>query len=300
MAGSSGAPGASCRLSSDCQLNSSPCSCSMRPTRPISSRLARLSARPSAPARPVRPTRWTCCSTSALMSTLITQARLAMSRPRAATSVATSTEALRLANWISTWSRSRCSRSPCSANAMKPCAASTASRSRHCCLVLQKAMVDSGRKARSSRGTASSRCASLTSKAIWRMVDAAALVAPATFTVCGSRMNFCASSCTPSGKVAENSSVCRWAGVRLAIALMSSTKPMSSMRSASSSTSVFRADRSSVPRSRWSSSRPGVPTAMWAPKDRLSAWGLNGLPPHRLSTLMLSAARARRRISCVT
>ena len=65
--------------------------------------------------------------------------------------------------------------------------------------------------------------------------------------------------------VAENSRVRRSAGVASRISSRSSRKPMSSISSASSSTTARSADRSSAPRSRWSRSRPGVPTTMCAP-----------------------------------
>ena len=116
--------------------------------------LTRFSTRPVSPARPVRPMRWMCTSASGVTSTLITAARLAMSSPRAATSVATSTEQLRLAKRTSTWSRSRCSSSPYSASALKPCACSASTSFLHCALVLQKASALAGRKWLSSRLTA--------------------------------------------------------------------------------------------------------------------------------------------------
>ena len=60
---------------------------------------------------------------------------------------------------------------------------------------------------------------------------------------------------------------------------MSGRKPMSSMRSASSSTTNVSFEKSTVPRARWSSTRPGVPTMICAPAaeffdllaDRLAA-----------------------------
>ena len=58
--------------------------------------------------------------------------------------------------------------------------------------------------------------------------------------------------------VAENSSVWRSAGVCSTILVTSGRKPMSSMRSASSSTSTFVSDRSTTPRSIKSFRRPGV------------------------------------------
>ena len=72
------------------------------------------------------------------------------------------------------------------------------------------------------------------------------------------------------------------------------------MRSASSSTRVFRPDRSRLPRSRWSWMRPGVPTTRWVPRASDSAWGRAAAPPHRVRILMLAIWRASRRSSCAT
>ena len=71
--------------------------------------------------------------------------------------------------------------------------------------------------------------------------------------------------------VAEKNSVCRSAGHRATMRSTAGRKPMSSMRSASSSTSVWT--WSSVKARRWSrsSSRPGVATTMWARRARASA-----------------------------
>ncbi|MNV63516.1 hypothetical protein D3C71_1561160 [compost metagenome] len=170
MGGTSGSSLAGVSSLSGNQLEGRPCSTSILPTLPISSRLARFSARPSASPRPVRPTRWIWISESGVTSTLITAARFEMSRPRAATSVATSTEQLRLANCTSTSSRSRCSSSPNSACALKPWACSRPTRSRHCCLVLQKAMLDSGRKCSSRSATACRRWPSVTSYQRWAIL----------------------------------------------------------------------------------------------------------------------------------
>jgi hypothetical protein len=159
--------------------------------------LARFSTSPLSPARPVRPMRCTWTSVSGVTSTLMTAARLAMSSPRAATSVATSTEQLRLENCTSTWSRSRCSSSPNSASALKPWALSTSARSRHWALVLQKASVLAGRKWFSSRLTVCRRSLSFTSYqrcSIWPPTCMAS-----TLTVIGSRMNWLASFAMPSG-----------------------------------------------------------------------------------------------------
>ncbi|MNT22198.1 hypothetical protein D3C72_1575740 [compost metagenome] len=111
-------------------------------------------ARPFLLPRPVRPMRWMCTSVSFDTSTLITAPRSEISRPRAATSVATSTEQLRLANSTRISSRSRCSSSPYRASAEKPCWRSSSASSRQCTLVLQKASVDSGLKCFNSLPTA--------------------------------------------------------------------------------------------------------------------------------------------------
>ncbi len=54
----------------------------------------------------------------------------------------------------------------------------------------------------------------------------------------------------PIGIVAEKSSVCRSAGTNSMICPISTAKPMSSMRSASSRTSMRTPEKSSVPRRR--------------------------------------------------
>ncbi|MCY1538879.1 hypothetical protein D9M68_744410 [compost metagenome] len=46
--------------------------------------------------------------------------------------------------------------------------------------------------------------------------------------------------------------------------------------------------------------RPGVPTTMCAPCSRLAICPRSATPPHSVTTLMFSSARARRRISVVT
>ena len=68
------------------------------------------------------------------------------------------------------------------------------------------------------------------------------------------------------GMVAEKSTVCRCAGACSRIASMSSAKPMSSISSASSSTTVARPPSRSVPRAMWSRARPGVATTTSTPR----------------------------------
>ena len=61
---------------------------------------------------------------------------------------------------------------------------------------------------------------------------------------------------------------------------MSGRKPMSSMRSASSSVTISSAENESVPRLMWSSTRPGVPTMTAGCFASLSICPLIGLPPY--------------------
>ena len=221
-----------------------------------------------------------------------------MSSPRAATSVATSTEQLRLAKRTSTWSRSRCSSSPCSASALKPCACSSTDQRRGtapwCC---RRPSVLAGPEVVEQQATACSR--SLSFDLVPALLDLRLLACCAsTFTVIGSRMN-CAGQLGDAFRVGggEQQRLPRLAGTAAPPSTMSSKKPMSSMRSASSSTSVFSASSFRLPRSRWSSTRPGVPTTMCAPCSSVAVCPRSGTPPHRVTTLMLSSARARRRIS---
>ena len=77
-------------------------------------------------------------------------------------------------------------------------------------------------------------------------------------TVTGSLRMLSARPRISSGMVAEKKSVWRFAGRYLRMRRMSGRKPMSHMRSASSSTSTSTWDRSMPPSSRWSSRRPGT------------------------------------------
>ena len=83
----------------------------------------------------------------------------------------------------------------------------------------------------------------------------------------------------PSGTVAENSSVCRSVGVCSRIFSMSSWKPMESISSHSSSTPMRTRSSLSVPRRRWSSTRPGVPHTICPPARSCSTCRPMGAPP---------------------
>ena len=86
------------------------------------------------------------------------------------------------------------------------------------------------------------------------------------------------------GMVAENSSILRCSGTYDSISLMSSTKPMLSISSASSSITVFTWLKSILPRFIKSSSRPGVATTTCTP--RLSAFICTSMfdPPYTASS----------------
>ena len=104
------------------------------------------------------------------------------------------------------------------------------------------------------------------------------------------------SSRIASGQVAENSSVCRCFGVAFMISRIGSSKPMSSMRSASSSTST-RTPRRSRARLRSSSwTRPGVPTTTCgACCSSDASCGPSAMPPVSTSSLRLGMPVASRR-----
>jgi hypothetical protein len=67
---------------------------------------------------------------------------------------------------------------------------------------------------------------------------------------------------------------------RLRTRLIAGRKPMSSMRSASSSTSTLDRDRSTLPRSRWSIRRPGQATSTSTPRRSCSICGCMPTPPN--------------------
>ena len=81
------------------------------------------------------------------------------------------------------------------------------------------------------------------------------------------------------GSVAENSTVWRSAGVDWRIDSMSSAKPMSSISSASSSTTIRTPSSRSVPRLMWSIARPGVATTTCTPSRSAPSWRPIGWPP---------------------
>ena len=114
----------------------------------------------------------------------------------------------------------------------------------------------------------------------WAMVSAV-VAGRATSMRTGSFRNCLVSRVISGGMVAEKNRVCFLGGVRRKIRSMSGMKPMSSMRSASSTTRIWTPVRSSFPRSKWSSRRPGVAIRTSTPRSSLSSWSEKDTPPIR-------------------
>ena len=122
-----------------------------------------------------------------------------------------------------------------------------------------------------------------------------------TSTRSGLRSRFCASATMGSGKVAENNRLCRSPAVRALISRMAGSKPMSSMRSASSSTSVLTPPRCSTFLRISSCTRPGVPTTICGSCACSEAnCGANAVPPHRVESFRLGMPSASLRSSRLT
>ena len=87
--------------------------------------------------------------------------------------------------------------------------------------------------------------------------------------------------------VAEKRRVCLSSGVSLSILVMSSTKPMSSISSASSRTTTWTYFSFRVPLSIWSITLPGVPTTTWTPFLRAFICLSIDVPPYMGSAIIL-------------
>ena len=122
-----------------------------------------------------------------------------------------------------------------------------------------------------------------------------------TATRTGSLRNPSASAATSGGMVAEKSADCR-RGCSLATIFRTGwMKPMSSMRSASSSTTKRVSSSRTARSSMRSISRPGVATATSTPRASARTWALRDMPPST-STVESRAppAKARRCASICT
>jgi hypothetical protein len=101
----------------------------------------------------------------------------------------------------------------------------------------------------------------------------------ATSMVSGSVRKLLASFLISGEKVAENIRFWRFFGSRLMMRCRSGRKPMSSMRSASSITSICTWPRLMFFCSTWSSRRPGVAMTISTPRRRISVCGFMSMPP---------------------
>ena len=246
----------------------------VRPTCRSIARRARVSrgstrviATPSRPARPTRPMRCTYCSGWVGSEWLITWVNRSTSRPRAATSVATtiSTEPSRSSS--STRVRAFWSRPPWRKRTSRPRPDMTRATSSTSLRVRQKTSVAVGSSTSRTRVSAASLWLRLVTMTCSRIcgVSPSNCSERSIVTRCGSTMRCSAMRTRRLGIVALNRAVWRSAGAASRIASRSSAKPMSSISSASSRTTYSISSSLSVPRLRWSTQRPGVATTTSTP-----------------------------------
>mmetsp|Transcript_13471 Transcript_13471/g.32987 ORF Transcript_13471/g.32987 Transcript_13471/m.32987 type:complete len:266 (-) Transcript_13471:842-1639(-) len=211
-----------------------------------------------------------------------------MSSPRDATSVATSTLTLPLEKSRSAPSRSLWPSPPCSATAGMPSLHSAAATSSHLVLRSTNTTVSGmggppldspAASSASSAHSSSSLPASAHRSSVCATLAVGVDTAP-TLTVTGWLRYACASASISRGMVAENSSVWWRCGRRAMTSLICGSKPMSSMRSASSSTRYVTSDSTHTPSFIRSSSRPGVPTTISTPRRSASTCSFLGTPPY--------------------
>ena len=214
----------------------------------------------------------------------------ATSMPRAATSVATSTpmrpwrrrSRVRL-RWV--WCMS-----PCSAAAEMPFSCSDSDNSSALRLVAVNTTAwfipSSPSRAWSRRPLWPRSSAYMRRCSIWPRSCCATSISMR----CGLRVRRDARLPTTPSSVAENSKVWRLAGVAATMASMSSAKPMSSMRSASSRISTSTSDSLILRRLRWSSRRPGVATTTSHWRCNCLIWANIGAPPTRQAVLSQRSA----------
>ncbi len=200
------------------------------------------------------------------------------SRPRAATSVATSTSTFPALKRSMAFSRAAWFRSPWSGVAGIPRASSRSDSSAAAFLVRAKTSTPSQSSASRIRTRASSLESPRTCQNRW-FTASTVVVRASIRTSAGSLSERPATRAIAGGMVAENSAVCRSSGAASRIAVTSSRKPMRSISSASSRTTARIPERSRVPRRRWSWTRPGVPTTTCTPRrSSRSCWSMP-VPP---------------------
>mmetsp|Transcript_15047 Transcript_15047/g.39057 ORF Transcript_15047/g.39057 Transcript_15047/m.39057 type:complete len:212 (-) Transcript_15047:682-1317(-) len=206
-----------------------------------------------------------------------------MSSPRAATSVAIKIGARPDLNSKRTRSRSRCSLSPWIA-LHGICRRSAMHRSSHMRLVEQKistrapgppcfmSVSMSLRSLSNSVGVSSTIC--------WMSLLAVGRSPPEPIVICaGERWNSEASRRTSGGQVAVNIIVCRCGGTCAMMRRICGSKPMSSIRSASSSTRYPTEPSITCLASRKSFRRPGVAITTYTPRCKSRSCWPFGAPP---------------------
>ena len=130
-----------------------------------------------------------------------------------------------------------------------------------------------------------SRPSSLTGSQYWAMVSTVAIPLAVAIST-GSRVDSLASLSSDVGKVAEKSIVWRFSSQAATIARTSSMKPISSILSASSSTTNSVQGKLRKPWFMRSSTRPGVATTTCAPPCRALTWGTMSSPPTMKAVLI--------------
>ena len=180
-----------------------------------------------------------------------------MSNPRAATSEHTSNRISFALNFDSVANRSGWLMSPCNWPTLNPCRFSDLYRISTSRLRLQKMRALETSSVRIIRRSASRLSRSSTTAKPATIVDAT-LAGRLTVISFGFDRNASANRRISGAIVALKNSVCRVFGRKPTIFSMSGIKPMSSMRSASSITSILVSVSSNPPRSNRSISRPGV------------------------------------------
>mmetsp|Transcript_2379 Transcript_2379/g.5333 ORF Transcript_2379/g.5333 Transcript_2379/m.5333 type:complete len:246 (-) Transcript_2379:378-1115(-) len=214
-----------------------------------------------------------------------------MSSPLCATSVATKTLALPCLKAHKEWSRSRWSMSPCKGTMGAPARASVECMLAAARLVLVKMSAehpDFWSKGKIS----SSKCLilSLSLRIFTTCCLMSALVVCAselpTWMCVGVCVSVSATCLTSLGQVAVKRAVCRWGGRNLTSSLTWGSKPMSSMRSASSNTRYTHLPILQEPSLRKSFNRPGVATTQCGPLWSERTCGCRGAPPKTQAVLM--------------
>mmetsp|Transcript_3506 Transcript_3506/g.9396 ORF Transcript_3506/g.9396 Transcript_3506/m.9396 type:complete len:301 (-) Transcript_3506:1884-2786(-) len=214
-----------------------------------------------------------------------------ISRPRAATSVASRKDASFVRNISSDSKRAAWVMSPCSSAATgRPSRPNKILRRCARCLVRKKMMEGAPRKERahmaSSTASLCAAAAPLSLTTSWRSSFGTAAAASAAKRT-GCLRESAISALTSSLKVALKSMVCRFLGAMRKISVTSSLNPISSSLSASSSTSTAR---SSSPTLcvlwRWSMRRPGVATTISGLRRSTLACTWELRPPTTKAALM--------------